>query len=108
MLLKSGFIKKITDIYATSIDYDPNTDITRRPFATVQNKVHFAIHGHTAPELIQKRADATKENMGLTSWKGERIRKDDVTVIKNYLTERELKELNRIVTMYLDYAEMQA
>lgn len=83
-------------------------NIIRRFFATVQNKLHFAIHGHMAPELIQKRADASKENMGLTSWKGDQIRKSDVTVAKNYLTEQELKELNRIVTMYLDYAEMQA
>lgn len=102
------FYQKITDIYATAVDYEPNADITRRFFATVQNKLHFAIHGHTAPELIQKRADASKENMGLTSWKGDRIRKSDVMVAKNYLTEQELKELNRIVTMYLDYAEMQA
>src|SRR5690625_373633 len=102
------FYQKITDIYATAVDYEPNADITRRFFATVQNKLHFAIHGHTAPELIQKRADASKENMGLTSWKGNRIRKSDVTVAKNYLTEQELKELNRIVTMYLDYAQMQA
>jgi len=102
------FYRKITDIYATSIDYEANADITRRFFQTVQNKLHFAIHGHTAPELIRKRADARKENMGLTSWKGDRIRKSDVTVAKNYLNEQELKELNRIVTMYLDYAEMQA
>lgn len=81
------FYQKITDIYATAVDYEPNADITRRFFATVQNKLHFAIHGHTAPELIQKRADASKENMGLTSWKGDRIRKSDVTVAKNYLTE---------------------
>lgn len=102
------FFRKITDIYATSIDYDPKAKTTKEFFATVQNKLHFAIHGHTAAELIQKRADATKENMGLTSWKGERIRKSDVTVAKNYLSEKELKELNRIVTMYLDYAELQA
>lgn len=102
------FYKKITDIYATSIDYDPNAEITRKFFATVQNKLHFAIHGHTAAELIHKRADASKKNMGLTTWKGDKVRKSDVTVAKNYLTETELKSLNRIVTMYLDYAELQA
>ena len=102
------FYHKITDIYATSIDYDPNTPIAREFFATVQNKLHFAIHGHTASELIMKRADATKPNMGLTSWKGDKVRKHDVTVAKNYLTQEELSDLNRIVTMYLDYAETQA
>lgn len=102
------FYYKITDIYATSIDYDPNTPIAREFFATVQNKLHFAIHGHTASELIMKRADATKPNMGLTSWKGDKVRKQDVTVAKNYLTQEELSDLNRIVTMYLDYAETQA
>src|SRR5690625_1990876 len=102
------FYKKITDIYATAIDYDPNAKITREFFATVQNKLHFAIHGHTVAELIHTQADASKDNMGLTSWKGARVRRSDVTVAKNYLTKTELKELNRIVTMYLDYAEMQA
>lgn len=102
------FYQKITDIYATSIDYDPNSTIAREFFATVQNKLHFAIHGHTASELIVKRADATKPNMGLTSWKGDKVRKNDVTVAKNYLTQEELSDLNRIVTMYLDYAESQA
>ena len=102
------FYKKITDIYALSIDYDSKAPETRRFFATVQNKLHFAIHGHTAAELISKRADAEKDNMGLTSWSGSRVRKKDVTVAKNYLNENEIKELNRIVTMYLDYAEDQA
>ena len=102
------FYYKITDIYATSIDYDPNTPIAREFFATVQNKLHFAIHGHTASELIMKREDATKPNMGLTSWKGDKVRKQDVTVAKNYLSQEELSDLNRIVTMYLDYAETQA
>ena len=102
------FYQKITDIYATSIDYDPSTPIAREFFATVQNKLHFAIHGHTASELIMKRADATKPNMGLTSWKGDKVRKQDVTVAKNYLSQEELSDLNRIVTMYLDYAETQA
>jgi len=77
------FYKKITDIYATSIDYDPNAEIMRKFFTTVQNKLHFAIHGHTEPELIQKTADATKKNMELTSWQGDRISKYDVTVAKN-------------------------
>lgn len=102
------FYKQITDIYATSVDYDPNVPMTREFFATVQNKLHFAIHGYTAPELIKLRADASKENMGLTTWTGDKVRKEDVTVAKNYLTDTELDELNRIVTMYLDYAELQA
>ncbi|MEI3613150.1 virulence RhuM family protein [Pseudogracilibacillus sp. SO30301A] len=102
------FYQKITDIYATSVDYDPKAEITQEFFATVQNKLHFAIHGQTAAELIAERANAEKENMGLTSWKGDKVRKRDVTVAKNYLSEKELKSLNRIVTMYLDYAEDQA
>lgn len=102
------FYQKITDIYATSIDYDPNSTIAREFFATVQNKLHFAIHGHTASELIVERADATKPNMGLTSWKGDKVRKNDIIVAKNYLSQEELSDLNRIVTMYLDYAESQA
>jgi|SRR5690625_86482 len=102
------FYLKITDIYATAVDYDKNAEITRDFFATVQNKLHFAIHGQTAAELIVDRADATKQNMGLTSWKGDTVRKRDVTVAKNYLSEREMKSLNRIITMYLDYAEDQA
>lgn len=102
------FYQKITDIYATSIDYDPSTPTAKEFFATVQNKLHFAIHGHTASELIMKRADASKPNMGLTSWKGDKVRKQDVAVAKNYLSQEELSDLNRIVTMYLDYAESQA
>src|SRR5690625_4770617 len=102
------FYKKITDIYATSIDYNPNAEMTQEFFATIQNKLHFAIHGYTAAELIHKRADASKENMGLTTWQGDKVRKSDVTVAKNYLMEDELDELNHIVTMYLDYAELQA
>lgn len=102
------FYIKIADIYATSVDYDPQAEITRTFFATVQNKLHYAIHGMTAAELIQSRADATQNNMGLQSFKGEKVRKNDVTIAKNYLTEKELKSLNRIVTMYLDYAEDQA
>lgn len=105
------FYQKITDIYATSIDYDPRSDITQTFFATVQNKLHWAIHGHTAAEVIHQRADASSQNMGLATWKNAPhgpIRRTDVTVTKNYLTEKEISELNRIVTMYLDYAEDQA
>lgn len=102
------FYQKITDIYATAIDYDGKAEVSKEFFATVQNKLHFAIHGNTASELIVERADASKENMGLTSWKGDKVRKQDVKVAKNYLTEKEMKSLNRIVTMYLDYAEDQA
>lgn len=102
------FYQKITDIYATAVDYDGKAEISHEFFATVQNKLHFAIHGHTASELIASRADATKENMGLTSWKGDKVKKQDAKVAKNYLTEKEMKSLNRIVTMYLDYADDQA
>jgi hypothetical protein len=105
------FYQKITDIYATSIDYDPGAAISQTFFATVQNKLHWAIHGHTAAEIIHERADAAKPNMGLTTWKNAPqgpIRRTDVTVAKNYLAEPEITELNRVVTMYLDYAEDQA
>ena len=102
------FYKAITDIYATSVDYDPKAEITQIFFATIQNKLHFAIHGQTAAELIVDRANSEKENMGLTTWKGGKVRKGDITGAKNYLSENELKSLNRIVTMYLDYAEDQA
>jgi len=105
------FYQKITDIYATAMDYSADAEITRTFFAAVQNKLHFAIHGHTAAELIVKRADSNKDRMGLTSWKNApdgKIVKPDVVVAKNYLTEKELKSLDRIVTMYLDYAEDQA
>jgi hypothetical protein len=105
------FYQKITDIYATSIDYDKDSPITREFFATVQNKLHWAIHGKTAAEIVRLRADATKPHMGLTTWKNAPagpVRKADVTVAKNYLTHDELDALNRIVSMYLDYAEDQA
>src|SRR5690625_1040215 len=102
------FYQKITEIYATSVDYDSKAELSQEFFATVQNKLHFAIHGKKADELISERADAEKENMGLTSWKGDKVRKRDVAVAKNNLSEKELKSLNRIVTMYLDYAEDQA
>lgn len=106
------FYQKITDIYATSVDYDPKATITQTFFATVQNKLEFAITHHTASELIKLRASSKKPNMGLTSWKNEKkggkIMKTDVGVAKNYLLQDEITELNRIVTMYLDYAENQA
>ena len=105
------FYQKITDIYASSIDYDATHPLSQTFFATVQNKLHFAIHGHTAAEVIKGRADAVKPNMGLTTWKNAPhgpIRKSDVAVAKNYLSQLEIVELNRIVTMYLDFAEDQA
>lgn len=105
------FYQKITDIYATAMDYNPKAEITQQFFAEVQNKLHFAIHGHTAAELIVKRADSKKEKMGLTSWKNSpkgKVLKPDVIVAKNYLTDVELKSLDRFVTMYLDYAEDRA
>ena len=105
------FYQKITDIYATSIDYDPAHHISQTFFATVQNKLHFAIHGRTAAEVIKGRADAVQPHMGLTTWKNAPhgpIRKADVTVAKNYLSQPEIAELNRVVTMYLDFAEDQA
>jgi hypothetical protein len=102
------FYRKITEIYRLSADYDSNAEMTREFFATVQNKLHWAITGHTAAELIAERANAGKPNMGLTNWKGKKVRQVDVSVAKNYLEEDELKSLNRIVTMYLDYAEDQA
>lgn len=102
------FYKKVTDIFSTSIDYDANTEIAQQFFQTIQNKLHYAVHGMTAPEVIVNRADATKNNMGLTSFKGAKVRKGDVKIAKNYLTQQELSLLNRIVTMFLDYAELQA
>jgi len=102
------FYRKVADIYATSIDYDPASDMTREFYATVQNKFHFAITGQTAAELIAQRADASKPNMGLTNWPGNRIIRKDVTVAKNYLTGEELGLLNLIVDQYLSFAEAQA
>ncbi|MHC1730359.1 MAG: virulence RhuM family protein [Syntrophobacteraceae bacterium] len=102
------FWRKVLEIYATSIDYDPNTDISRRFFATIQNKMHWAAHGHTAAEIIAGRADAFLPNMGLTTWEGDKPRKPDVAIAKNYLSEKELEILNRIVTFYLEFAELQA
>ena len=105
------FYQKITDIYATAMDYNVEAENTQAFFATVQNKLHFAIHGHTAAELIVERADSQKDRMGLTTWKNAphgKVLKPDVVVAKNYLNEKELKSLDRFVTMYLDYAEDQA
>lgn len=105
------FYQKITDIYSTAVDYTADAVTTKEFFATVQNKLHYAIHGHTAAELIMDRADHKKEHMGLTTWKNApsgKIVKSDVIIAKNYLTKNELKDLNQFVTMYLDYAERQA
>jgi len=105
------FYQKITDLYATAVDYDKDAAATKRFYASVQNKMHFAVHGHTAAEVIVERADGTKEHMGLTTWQDApdgKIRKSDVSVAKNYLTEFELSQLNRMVTSYLDFAENMA
>ena len=105
------FYQKITDIYSTAMDYNVTSPVTRRFFAGVQNKLHYAIHGQTAAEVIVERASSEKEYMGLTSWKNAprgKIIKSDVSIAKNYLAQEELDQLNRIVTMYLDYAELQA
>lgn len=102
------FYQKITDIYATSVDYDPKHPLTQAFFATVQNKVHYAIHGQTAAELIQNRADGNLPNMGMTTWEGARIRKADVSIAKNYLNEDELRALNNLAEQYLIFAEGQA
>lgn len=105
------FYQKITDIYATAIDYDRDAAATKRFYATVQNKMHYAVHGHTAAELIVVRADATKTHMGLATWQDApngKIKKSDVTVAKNYLSENELGQLNRMVSAYLDFAENMA
>lgn len=102
------FWRKVLDIYATSIDYDPSAEASQRFFATVQNKMHWAAHGHTAAEIVHKRADGAQPNMGLTSWIGEKPRKADAAVAKNYLAADELKTLNRIVMAYLEFAELRA
>ena len=107
-LSERKFYQKITDIYATSLDYDKSASATKRFFAAVQNKMHFSVHGQTAAELIVSRADSTKANMGLSTWSGvpvEKIHKSDVVIAKNYLSENELKQLARIVSSYLDMAE---
>ena len=110
-LLREAVDQKITDIYATSIDYDPTATATKRFFAAVQNKLHYAVHQHTAAELIYERADAEKAHMGLTTWEGApegKIHRYDVVVAKNYLTDEELQTLARMVSAYLDFAEVQA
>ena len=103
-----NFYQQITDIYATSIDYDPRSEITKHFFATVQNKLHFAVHEHTASELIYERVDNEKPYVGMTNFKGNYVTKDDVKIAKNYLTEIELNRLNLLVSQFLDYAELQA
>src|SRR6185437_3621121 len=102
------FWRKVLDIYALSEDYDPKAETSKLFFQTVQNKMHWAIHGHTAAEIVHARADANKANMGLTSWAGDKLRKGDVSIAKNYRNENELKALNLIVSAYLDFAELQA
>ncbi|MEO5327419.1 MAG: virulence RhuM family protein [Magnetococcus sp. THC-1_WYH] len=102
------FYQKITDIYATSVDYDPHHSLTQEFFATVQNKIHYAIHGHTAAELIAERANSALPTMGLTNWEGARVRKADVGIAKNYLHEDELRALNNLAEQYLIFAESQA
>ena len=100
--------QQVTDIFATSIDYDPQDNITRMFFATVQNKLHYAAHQHTAAEVIYERVDAEKPMVGMTNFKGDYITKEDVQIAKNYLTEQELTYLNLLVSQYLDFAEIQA
>ena len=110
-LSERKFYQKVTDLYATAFDYDKSAKTTRLFFKTVQNKMHFAVHRHTAAELIVERADASKDHMGLTTWENApngKILKADVTIAKNYLSEEEMNYLERIVTLYLDYAELQA
>lgn len=102
------FYRKVLEIYALSIDYDPRTETTKRFFQTVQNKMHFSAHGHTAAEVIYERADAQKDFMGLTSWSGDFPKRHDAEIAKNYLSKEEIDTLNRIVSLYLDFAELQA
>lgn len=102
------FYRKVLEIYALSIDYDPRVEMTQKFFKTVQNKMHYSVHGHTAAEIIYERADAEKDFMGLTSWAGSMPTKPEAEIAKNYLTHEEVKSLNRIVSLYLDFAEMQA
>ena len=102
------FYRKVLEIYALSIDYDPRVEMTQKFFKTVQNKMHYSVHGHTAAEIIYERADAEKDFMGLTTWSGAMPTKPEAEIAKNYLTHEEVKSLNRIVSLYLDFAEMQA
>ena len=103
-----NFYQQVTDIYATSIDYDPRKKITKDFFATVQNKLHYAVHEHTAAELIYERVDSDKPFVGMTNFKGNYITEDDVKIAKNYLSEKELQRLNLMVSQFLDFAELQA
>jgi len=103
-----NFYQQVTDIYATSVDYDPRNDITHQFFSTVQNKLHYAVHEHTAAEVIYERVDSDKPLVGMTNFKGNYVTKDDVKIAKNYLSEGELKRLNLLVSQFLDYAEFQA
>jgi len=103
-----NFYQKVTDIYATSIDYRRDAELTKVFFSTVQNKMHYAVHGHTAAEIVAKRADGTKPMMGLMNFKGKYVTAQDAKIAKNYLLENELKQLNLIVSLYLDFAELQA
>lgn len=102
------FYRKVLNIYALSIDYDPRTEMTKKFFATVQNKMHYSVHGHTAAEIIYNRADAEKDFMGLTTWTGALPKRSDAEYAKNYLNDEEIDILNRIVNLYLDFAELQA
>ena len=102
------FYRKVLEIYALSIDYDPRVEMTQKFFKTVQNKMHYSVHGHTAAEIIYERADAEKDFMGLSTWSGAMPSKPEAEIAKNYLTHEEVKSLNRIVSLYLDFAEMQA
>ena len=103
-----NFYQQVTDIYATSIDYNPRSDITKNFFATVQNKLHYAVHEHTAAELIYDRVDNEKPYVGMTNFKGDYVTIDDVKIAKNYLSEIELQRLNLLVSQFLDFAELQA
>jgi hypothetical protein len=103
-----NFYQQVTDIYATATDYDPRADLTKKFFATVQNKLHFAVHEHTAAEVIYDRVNNEKPLVGMTNFKGEYITKDDVKIAKNYLSEIELQRLNLLVSQFLDFAEFQA
>lgn len=103
-----NFYQQVTDIYATSTDYDPRANLTKQFFATVQNKLHYAVHEHTAAEIIYERADSDKPLVGMTNFKGDYITRDDVKIAKNYLTEGELKRLNLLVSQFLDFVEFQA
>ncbi len=103
-----NFYQQVTDIYATAVDYDPRSDMTKKFFATVQNKLHYAVHEHTAAEVIYERVDNQKPLVGMTNFKGDYVTKDDVKIAKNYLSEIELQRLNLLVSQFLDYAEFQA